>query len=74
MMVRFFFVNPFSFYRMQNSVGLKGLVGPYSKFYEGPDEEQTYSSFFNLGSRWGWVVNATPRPLYSGKRDTVAIV
>ena len=21
--------------------------------------------FFNLGARWGWVVNATPRPLYS---------
>jgi len=24
-------------------------------------------SFFNLGARWGWVVNATPRPLYPGK-------
>jgi len=22
---------------------------------------------FNLGARWLWVVNATPRPLYSGK-------
>jgi hypothetical protein len=21
-------------------------------------------AFFNLGARWGWVVNATPRPLY----------
>jgi hypothetical protein len=21
-------------------------------------------SFLNLGARWGWVVNATPRPLY----------
>jgi hypothetical protein len=21
-------------------------------------------SFFNLGAGWGWVVNATPRPLY----------
>jgi catalase len=20
--------------------------------------------FFNLGARWGWVVNATPRPFY----------
>jgi hypothetical protein len=20
---------------------------------------------FNFGARWGWVVNATPRPLYS---------
>ena len=26
-------------------------------------EVQLYS-FFNLGARWGWVVNATPRPLY----------
>jgi hypothetical protein len=24
--------------------------------------------FFNLGARWGWVVNATPRPLYSRER------
>ena len=24
--------------------------------------------FFNLGARWGWVVNATPRPLYPLKR------
>jgi hypothetical protein len=29
--------------------------------------------FFNLGARWGWVVNATPRPLYPGK-DPVPIV
>jgi hypothetical protein len=21
-------------------------------------------SFFNLGTRWGWVVNASPQPLY----------
>ena len=21
-------------------------------------------SFFNIGARWGWAVNATPRPLY----------
>ena len=26
-------------------------------------EVQLYS-FFNLAARWGWVVNATPRPLY----------
>jgi hypothetical protein len=24
-------------------------------------------SFFNLGARWGWVVNATPWPLYAPK-------
>ena len=22
-------------------------------------------SFLNLGAEWGWVVNATPRPLYA---------
>jgi hypothetical protein len=31
-------------------------------------------SFFNLGARWGWVVNATPRPLYPGERDPLPIV
>jgi len=25
-------------------------------------------SFFNLGARWGWMVNATSRPLYSSVR------
>jgi hypothetical protein len=24
--------------------------------------------FFNLSTRWGWVVNATPRPLYRRER------
>jgi hypothetical protein len=28
----------------------------------------------NLGARWGWVVNATPRPLYPRRRDPVPIV
>jgi hypothetical protein len=23
--------------------------------------------FFNLGARWGWMVNATPRPPYLSK-------
>jgi len=31
-------------------------------------------SFFNLGTIWGWVVNATPRPLYPRERDPVPIV
>jgi hypothetical protein len=30
--------------------------------------------FLNLGVRWGWVVSATPRPLYPGERDSVPIV
>jgi len=40
---------------------------------EGPEGEQS-SSFFKLGARWGWMVNATPRPLYSRERDPVPIV
>jgi hypothetical protein len=31
-------------------------------------------SFFNLGARWGRVVNATSRPLYPWEGDTVNIV
>jgi hypothetical protein len=31
-------------------------------------------SFFNLGARWRWVVNATPRPLYFRERDLLSIV
>jgi hypothetical protein len=36
-------------------------------------EVQLYS-FFNLGARWGWVVNATPRQLYTRERDPVPTV
>jgi len=25
-------------------------------------------SFFNLGAKWGWVVNAKPRPLHARER------
>jgi hypothetical protein len=31
-------------------------------------------SFFNLGARWDWVVNATPQPLYPRGRDPARIV
>ena len=30
--------------------------------------------FFNLGTRWGWVVNAMSRPLCPRPRDAVTIV
>jgi hypothetical protein len=36
-------------------------------------EVQLYS-FFNLGARWRWVVNATPRPLYPRETDQVFIL
>jgi hypothetical protein len=29
---------------------------------------------FILGARWGWVFNATPRPLYPCERDPVNIL
>jgi hypothetical protein len=30
--------------------------------------------FFNLGPRWGWMINVTSRPLYPQERDPVSIV
>ena len=36
-------------------------------------EVQLYS-FFNIGARWRWLLNATPRPLYSREREPVSIV
>ena len=31
-------------------------------------------SFFNLGTRWEWVVNVTPRSIYTRERDPVNIL
>ena len=36
-------------------------------------EVQLYS-FFNLGTRWVWVVNATPRPPYPRAFDTILTI
>ena len=36
-------------------------------------EVQIYS-FFNIGARWGWVVNAISQPLYHRGREPVPIV
>ena len=33
-----------------------------------------FYSFFNLGTRLSWVVNATPRTLYPWERDPVPII
>jgi hypothetical protein len=30
-------------------------------------------SFFNLGTRWGWAVNAMPHLLYLQERDPIPI-
>jgi len=50
------------------SVKLGGKVHPRTS-HEGPEGGVVYLySFFNLGARWSWVVNATPRPLYHRER------
>jgi len=51
------------------------VSSPYNRQLRptGRVEAQLYS-FFNLGARWGWVVNATPRPLYPPQRDPVPTV
>jgi hypothetical protein len=37
--------------------------------------EEVYPYYiFNLGAKWGWVVNVTPRPLYPQETDAVPIV
>ena len=43
---------------------------------EGPDRDQSCSSTLSLTSAkyWGWVVNATPRPLYPREREPLPIV
>jgi hypothetical protein len=38
------------------------------------DYEVYFDSFFNLGGRYGWVVNTRPLPLYLRKIDPVSIV
>ena len=54
---------------------IKGKVRPRTS-HEGPEEEKRYSSTLSLTSALdgGWVVNATPRPLYPRVRDHVPIV
>jgi len=36
--------------------------------HEGPEGEQRYNYFPNLGTRSRWVLNGTPRPLYPQER------
>ena len=53
----------------------KGKVHPRTS-HEAPTggvEVQLYS-FLNIGARWKWVVNGTPRPFYPQGRDPVPIV
>jgi len=41
----------------------KGEIHPRTG-HEDQHGEWSPSSSFNLGARWGWVVNTTPRPLW----------
>jgi hypothetical protein len=42
------------------------------KGHAGPEGSRGIAlRFFNLDTEWGWVVNATPRPLYPLERDVV---
>jgi hypothetical protein len=52
----------------------KGQIHPRTG-HEGPEWEQMYNlSFFNLSVIWGWVVKATPPPLYLQETDPLSIV
>jgi hypothetical protein len=53
---------------------VKFTVGQAMKAQRGSRGTVLSLLFFNLGTRWGWVVNATPRPLYPRERDPVPIV
>jgi len=51
------------------------LISPYNKPRRPRRGVELYLySFFNLWAKCGWVVNATPRPLYPRERDPVPIV
>jgi len=41
---------------------------------EVPEAEVWSYSFYNLCASWGWVFNATLRPLYPYERDPVTIL
>jgi hypothetical protein len=60
-------------FRLLHSKG-KGKVHPTVR-HERTEGEYTHSCFldFNLGTRWGYGINATPRPLYPWERDPVLI-
>jgi hypothetical protein len=51
----------------------KGKVHPRTVHARMPIRgiEVKFYSFFNLGARWGWVVNATPCPVYLRERPGI---
>jgi hypothetical protein len=46
----------------------------YVPCHESTVGDRGIALLLNLGTRWGWVVNATPRPLYPRESDPVPIL
>jgi hypothetical protein len=50
-------------------------ISPYNRQWRPRGGEKVQLYFYvNLGARWGWVVNATPWPLYSREEGPVSVV
>jgi hypothetical protein len=50
----------------QGKVKVKFTLGQVMKAQRGSG--CIFYSFFNFGTRWGWVIKATPRPIYPRER------
>jgi hypothetical protein len=68
---------PYSTVKNAKKMGRTGCPGMsernyhYSLHNSSEERSSQLYSFFNLGARWGWVVNATPRLLHSRERNPV---
>jgi hypothetical protein len=55
---------------LKNRLSRAGNVHPITG-HKGSEEEYSCTVSFNLGARWGWLVNATPRPFYPRERPGI---
>jgi len=64
-------VTPLSLYQK----GIKSIkvTQEHAMKAQGTTEAELYS-YFNPGDRWGWMFNATPRPLNPQQRDSAPVV
>ena len=60
----------------RNILGILTVVSsPYKRSHRPTEDVEIWLySFFNIGSKLGWVFNAMPRPLYPRERDLLYIV